>query len=185
MVDFVDTQRSEVELKKAPYDAKRHTLELVNARFKPHVLIGQVGDTLDVINRDPLAYRTDCRFIRNQAMDLKILPTESESIILSKRESAPVRIASTSHPWMQSHLFVLDHPYAAVSDKDGQVTIDGLPAKGKLTFRVYHEGGPIKKVKIADETKTWSSGRFDFDIALGMNDLGEVLVSPKTFSEPR
>ena len=184
VVVFVDTQRSEVELKNAPHHAKHLLLEMVNARFNPHVLIGQVGDTLDVINRDPLAYRTAFRFIRNQALDLKILPTESESIILSKRESAPVRIASSSHPWMHSCLFVLDHPYAAVSDKDGQVTIAGLPAKGKLTFRVYHEGGPIKEVKILGETETWSGGRFEVDMVLGMNDLGEFLVSPKMFSEP-
>ena len=184
VVVFVDRQRREVELTIAPHYAKRHFLEMVNARFDPHVLIGQVGDTVDVINRDPLAYSSNFRFMTNQAMDLKILPQKNHSILLLNRERAPVRIASSSHPWMQSHLFVLDHPYAAVSDRDGQVTIDGLPAKGRLTFRVYHEGGPIKEVKIAGETKTWSGGRVEVNMVLGMNDLGEVLVSPKTFAEP-
>ena len=186
VVVFVDTKRSDVEVKNPPHHAKRHLLEIVNARFNPHVLIGQVGDTIDVINRDPLAYRVNFRFIRNQALDLNFLPTESESVILSKRESVPVRITSSSHVWLESHLLVLDHPYAAISDPNGLVTIDDLPAKGKLTFRVYHERcGWIKESKIAGETNPWSGERCEINMVLGMNDLGEVLVLPKTFAERR
>jgi hypothetical protein len=55
-----------------------------------------------------------------------------------------------------------------------------------LTFRVYHERcGWVKEPKIAGETNTWSGGRFEVNMVLGMNDLGEVLVSPKTFAERR
>ena len=31
-----------------------------------------------------------------------------------------------------------DHPFAAVSDENGDLTIKGLPAGEELVFRVYH-----------------------------------------------
>src|SRR5258708_11342366 len=42
---------------------------------------------------------------------------------------------------MKAYHFPIDHPYVAVTDKDGKFKIEGLPA-GKHSFNVWHERGP-------------------------------------------
>ena len=43
----------------------------------------------------------------------------------------PSSISCGIHPWMQAKLFVLGHPYFAISDKEGKIEIPNVPA-GKL-----------------------------------------------------
>jgi hypothetical protein len=42
---------------------------------------------------------------------------------------------------MKAYHFPIDHPYVAVTDKDGHFKIEGLPA-GKHLFNVWHESAP-------------------------------------------
>jgi hypothetical protein len=41
------------------------------------------------------------------------------------------------HPWMFSYVTVVDHPYFAVTDKDGNFSIKNVPA-GKYTITALH-----------------------------------------------
>ena len=41
------------------------------------------------------------------------------------------------HPWMFSYIGVVDHPYFAVTDKDGNFKISGVP-DGKYNVVAYH-----------------------------------------------
>jgi uncharacterized protein (DUF2141 family) len=53
------------------------------------------------------------------------------------------------HPWMEAYLFVMDHPYFAVTDEMGQFKIVGLPA-GEYTLAAWHEelGEQEKKITV-------------------------------------
>ncbi|MEZ6125260.1 MAG: hypothetical protein R3C49_19095 [Planctomycetaceae bacterium] len=42
------------------------------------------------------------------------------------------------HPWMMAYWLVLDHPYAAATDAEGNFTISNLPV-GEHEFRIWHE----------------------------------------------
>jgi hypothetical protein len=42
------------------------------------------------------------------------------------------------HPEMEGFVVVLETPYFAVSDKDGNYTIKDVPA-GKYTLKIWHE----------------------------------------------
>ena len=57
---------------------------------------------------------------------------------LAKRP-ALVEVRCTHHPWMRAYMAVFDHPYFAVTRKDGGFTIDSLPP-GTYTMMVWHEG---------------------------------------------
>ena len=48
-----------------------------------------------------------------------------------------VRVKCDVHPWMFAYIGVLDHPYFAVSDADGNYKITGA-ADGKYTLIAYH-----------------------------------------------
>ena len=53
-------------------------------------------------------------------------------------EPLPISVRSDFHPWMQAYWLVVDHPYAAITDKQGRFVIENLPP-GKLIFKVWHE----------------------------------------------
>ena len=65
--------------------------------------------------------------------------------------------------------------------KTDRCSIEGLPVNRDLVFRVIHESGVIDQVKVAGTHVTWTRGRFEVNLAAGVNDLGEVLVSPSRF----
>jgi hypothetical protein len=48
-----------------------------------------------------------------------------------------VRFKCDVHIWMFAYVGVINHPYFAVSDKDGKYKIEGVPA-GKYTLIAFH-----------------------------------------------
>jgi len=42
------------------------------------------------------------------------------------------------HPWMKAYLWVLPHPYSAVTQQDGTFEITGLPP-GEYEVKTWHE----------------------------------------------
>jgi hypothetical protein len=53
------------------------------------------------------------------------------------------------HAWMRSYIGVLDHPFYAVTDANGNFAIDGLPP-GQYTIAAWHEvfGEATQKVTV-------------------------------------
>ena len=64
------------------------------------------------------------------------------------------------HPWMFAYCTVVDHPYFAVTDKDGKFTIKNVPA-GKYAVEVAHRkaGTTSQEVEIKAD-----GGKADFTI---------------------
>ena len=59
------------------------------------------------------------------------------------------------HPWMHSYIAVFDHPFFAVTGKDGAFQLPSLPP-GEYTLEAWHErlGTLTQKITIAPgETK--------------------------------
>ncbi|MBI3863453.1 MAG: hypothetical protein HY290_16300 [Planctomycetia bacterium] len=111
--------------------------------FLPHVLVVQVGQPLLVVSDDPIPHNTHTRPKRNNEFNQVIAPKDrsGKACDYKKPESGPLSVVCDLHTWMKAYHFPVDHPYAAVTDKDGKFKIEGLPA-GKHSFNVWHERGP-------------------------------------------
>jgi hypothetical protein len=57
--------------------------------------------------------------------------------VFDKAELA-VKLICNVHPWMSGYVHVFDHPFFAVSDKDGNFTIKGDLPDGKYTVEANH-----------------------------------------------
>ncbi len=177
VVVYVYTGRGGSKLAKSEPANNTHTLANENCRFEPHILITQTGDTLKVTNPDPVGHNANINFFNNKAQNVMVPSGQEQSIALEKDEPAPIPVDCNIHPWMKAYVLVLDHPFAAVSDENGDLTIKGLPAgKKELVFRVYHEAGAINEVEIDGKKEDWKRSRFEVEIKPGMNDLGTVVV---------
>ena len=82
------------------------------------------------------------------------IPMKSEFVF--DKPEVLVKFKCDVHPWMFAYVGVLDHPYFAVSDEEGNFKISGLPA-GDYTVEAYHlkAGTKTEKVKLgADDKKS-------------------------------
>lgn len=176
VIVYVYTGRGGSEL--AAVDPPKNVVKLMNenCRFKPHILIARAGDTIQIGNVDKFGHNTNLSFFANRALNVIIPSGQTKDVPIEKAERGPIPIDCNIHAWMRAYVVVLDHPYVAASDDNGELTIDNLPAGGKLVFRAYHEAGAISNVKIGSKDETWKRSRFEVDIEPGTNDLGTILI---------
>lgn len=129
------------ELAKPPADPVM--FDQKGCRFLPHVLTVQVGQPLLVISDDGIPHNTHTFPKRNEPFN-KVIGANDRSGVpcnYKKSEPSPVGVSCDYHPWMKAYHFPLDHPYFAITDKDGKFKIEGLPP-GKHAFNIWHERAP-------------------------------------------
>ena len=133
--------KSGVEKKDYPLPAEAPVLDQVGCEYMPYVLGVRANQKFLIKNSDPTLHNVhatpkagggNAGF--NFAQPVKGMTTE-------KSFSAPevaIRFKCDVHPWMFAYVGVFDHPYFAVTDKDGNFKISGLP-NGKYTIEAWHQ----------------------------------------------
>ena len=110
--------------------------------FKPHAMALQAGQTVEVLNSDPVAHNIRTSSLKNQQQNFVVPANTVEGdggeIDLPNREIVPFEVKCDFHPHMSAYWLVLDHPYSTTTDKDGKFTIKNLPV-GEHEVRIWHE----------------------------------------------
>ena len=89
---------------------------------------------------------------------LRALEPEDLEFVFEKPEDF-LKFKCDVHSWMFSYITVVDHPYFAVTGKDGSYTIKNVPP-GKYTVEAYNRkaapvGSPVtKQVEVKDQNVT-------------------------------
>lgn len=182
VIVYVYTGRGGSDLDDVKPANNTHTLANENCRFEPHIVIAQTGDTLKVTNPDTVGHNANLNFFNNKQQNLMIPAQQDKPIPLVEAEPAPIPVDCNIHPWMKAFVVVLEHPFAAVSDENGELLIKGLPAGEELVFRAYHEAGAIKDVTINGKEDEFSRSRFEVKIEPGLNDFGTVVIPADSLS---
>lgn len=151
-------------------------LQNLNCRFEPHIALVRTSQTLLVRNADPVSHNTK---IESSTPYNPLIPVGAEtSFEFKSPERLPCRVSCAIHPWMNAWLFVQDHPYMTVTDKNGRFELANLPA-GKLELQFWHEKfGYVREVTIDGKPQKWMRGCAEFDIRPAMTDLGVISVQP-------
>lgn len=56
-------------------------------------------------------------------------------------DNQPITVGCDIHKWMNGYIWVFDHPYYAITDKNGNFEIKNAPV-GKVNIVAWHEGHP-------------------------------------------
>jgi plastocyanin len=110
-------------------------LDQKGCRYEPKMVAVMVGQELEIVNSDPTLHNIHA--FGKQEFNIG-MPTQGQRIKRKfRKEEVLVQVKCDVHPWMEAHIGVTGHPFAAVTDAEGKFTIADVPA-GKYTVGAIH-----------------------------------------------
>jgi hypothetical protein len=109
--------------------------------FTSHALIVPVKYDFKIGNGDSVAHNVNFSgAVKNPKDNFSVSGGTSVDYALKRSENSPFRINCDIHSWMDAYMLPLDHPFAAITDDEGNFTIPDVPS-GEYDFRIWHERG--------------------------------------------
>ncbi|RMD95092.1 MAG: hypothetical protein D6813_01040 [Calditrichaeota bacterium] len=106
--------------------------------YHPHVLGIQVGQTLRILNSDPLLHNIHAIPKINRSFNFSQPGKGNVREIKFDKSEIMIPVKCDVHPWMKGYIGVLSHPYYSVTGEDGKFSIKKLPA-GEYVVEAWHE----------------------------------------------
>ncbi|MAB88934.1 MAG: hypothetical protein CMJ90_05695 [Planctomycetes bacterium] len=137
------------------YPAKRGRmiLDQVACRYVPHVLGIQIGQKLRIRNSDATCHTVHFKSKLNGDWNMTQASkgTSPPRKDFAKAEVGTAVFKCDVHPWMTCRVAIFDHPFFAVSERDGsfEIPTHNLPA-GKYEIWAWHETYGRTKLKDVD-----------------------------------
>lgn len=134
--------------------------------FKPHVLIVRTSQPVRVLNDDAALHNTHTYPKRNTGFNQGVQPNDRSGVdlIYTKPEAEPLQVGCDVHPWMIAYHLPVDHPFASISDANGEFEIKDVPA-GKHEFKIWHEKGGVLEKAYSITVKAGETVTVDIPVA--------------------
>lgn len=135
-------------------------LNQVNCQYVPHVLALRTGQTLRVTTSDPTLHNVHGLCSENEPFNFALIaPGQTRDLKFDRPEAFQIRC--DVHPWMRAYVHVFDHPYFAVTGKDGTFEIKGVPA-GSCTLVAWQEKYGLLRMQVTAADDKISPADFTF-----------------------
>jgi len=143
------------------------TLDQVGCEFQPYVLGVQVGQTLNVRNSDPILHNVHT-LPKNPGNKERNVGQPTRAMTTPFVFNSPevfVQFKCEVHPWMFAYVGVVDHPWFAVTDRNGNFSLPaGLPPGQYTLAAVHRKAGELLQQINVDENGV-APITFTFDIS--------------------
>jgi len=128
---------------------KPATMDQKGLRFEPHVLVVQVGTTVDFLNSDKVQHNVFWPSISGDKKKTHNMGTwpQGQRKAFKFADPGVVTLLCNVHPEMSGFIVVSPTPYFAETDVDGAYTIANVP-DGQYTVNAWHEGKKLQSKKI-------------------------------------
>lgn len=134
--------------------------------YVPQIIAIQTGQKLAVKNSDPFVHNVHSVPKANPESNLVQMAGGADLIFTFDKPEMFLKFQCDMHPWMFSWVTVVDHPYFAVTDKDGKFAIKDVPP-GKYTVTALHRKLSRGGVGLDQEVEVKADGAkadFTFEI---------------------
>jgi len=147
-VVYVDTMQG----KTFPAPTEHPLMDQKGLLFQPHILVVQVGTTVDFQNSDKVAHNVFWPSLMQGTKKLpgKNLGTWPQGDKRSFKFDQPgvASLLCNVHPEMAGYIVVTPTPYYALTDKNGSYKIENVP-DGQYNVVVWHEGAKNQSRAVA------------------------------------
>lgn len=145
----------------APAKARPLTLDQQRCRFVPHVSDATVGSSLTLTSADPTLHTTHA-LVGDRTIFNVALPVKGMRVTRRLDRPGVMRLkCEAGHTWMSGWIHVFDHPYHAVTGRNGRFRLPDVPP-GHYTLKAWHErlGEQTAQVDVAAGGTVTSDFRF-------------------------
>jgi Carboxypeptidase regulatory-like domain len=134
-----------------PVPAEAVMLHQKDCMYRPRVQGLRLGQRLLVANGDPVTHNVRSFPIKSRPFNFGQPPGSEPRERIFEAAEREIEVQCDIHPWMHAYLFVMDHPFYAVTEEDGAYTIENLPP-GEYTLAAWHEklGRQQQPITVAD-----------------------------------
>jgi hypothetical protein len=136
-------------------------LDQQGCNYEPYILGMMVGQPLQIKNSDPILHNVHALPAVDGNQEFNIAqPTQgqTDTKTFDKKEIL-VKVKCDVHNWMFAYVGVMDNPYFALTDADGNFKISNVPP-GDYTLTAYHlkthkaTPGVSQDIKVGDSAVT-------------------------------
>lgn len=140
----------------APQPAnKTVVMDQKGLQFQPHLLVVQVGTTVEFLNSDKVQHNVFWPSVSGDKKKSHNMGTwpQGQKKPFKFTEPGVVPLLCNVHPEMSGYIIVSPSPYFAETAADGTYTIANVP-DGAYTVTAWHEGKKIqsKKISVSGDT---------------------------------
>lgn len=120
-------------------------------RYVPHVIGVMVGQPVKILNSDGTLHNVHGLPTVNTEFNEAMPKFKKEVTKSFDKEEVVFPVKCDVHPWMQSYVGVVSHPFFAITKDDGKFTIAGLDP-GTYEIEAWHEklGTKVLSVTVAE-----------------------------------
>jgi len=148
-----------VSLQNVPPGAKRDwnfpaaKMDQKQCSFIPRVVIVPAGGTVEFLNSDRLLQNV--RSVGKENPPFNRAQPHARSISFTFKQPELLRVDCDLHSWMRGWVVVAEHPFYAVTNEQGEFTLENVP-RGKYTLQVWQEslGNVTQEVVVGDKGAT-------------------------------
>jgi plastocyanin len=140
--------------------SKPAMLDQKGCEYVPYVIGVQTGQKILIRNSDPVLHNVHATPKINKEFNLAQMSGGKDIERSFDQSEVVVRFKCDVHPWMFAYVGVFPHSYFAVTDKDGNFKIEGVPA-GKYSVAAFHrkshgteDKAVVQEVTVADKAVT-------------------------------
>ena len=128
-----------LESRRFPRPQDTPVLDQVVCLYEPFTMGVMTGQKFNVRNSDPFLHNVHStpRVGGNLERNLAQHGNGNEIAFIFTKPEVLVRFKCDVHPWMFAYVGVVDHPFFAVTDKEGSFTITNVPS-GDYVLEAYH-----------------------------------------------
>ena len=148
-------------------EAQNAELDQSNCEYIPKLTVMAANTEIAIQNSDALLHNIQF-FLENDTLFNIAQPVQGQVNSRLIENVGVIDVECAVHGWMQASVVVVDNPYYAVTDENGQFSIPDLPP-GTYQVKIWHKylGEEIREVTVTSGTET----------ALNM-DLENMLPEP-------
>ncbi len=129
-------------------------LEQNNCDYAPHLTVMAANTDIGVLNNDPTLHNV-MFFQENDTLFNIAQPVQGQVNSTRVENAGFIDVECAVHGWMSASVVVVDNPYYAVTDENGEFSITDLPA-GTYQVKIWHEylGEETREITVTGGVET-------------------------------